>query len=148
MSFKVFPWRQIACIVGCAALFVYAQGRLEGKLRMRPAGEIGVALPLFIQVALAGGDRYLAANTAAVRALVTEPSKMAAEEFHVLAKVQEGVSWLNPYHEDNYYTAAAVLPWYGQFDSAQVILQRACCPVFRMIRFNWASPSMRTARFS
>lgn len=125
MRFKVTPWRQMLCVLVCAALFVYAQQRLESKPRLRPAGEIGVALPLFIQVALAGGDRYFAANVAAIRALVAEPSKMSAEEFHVLAKVQEDVSWLNPYHEDNYYTAAAILPWYGQFDSAQVILRRA-----------------------
>ncbi|MDE2598997.1 MAG: hypothetical protein KGL40_05180 [Rhodocyclaceae bacterium] len=125
MRFKAFPWRQIVCVLACAGVFVYAQERLEGRPRLRPAGEIGVALPLFIQVALAGGDRYFAANIAAVRALVTDPGKMTADEFHVLARVQEDVSWLNPYHEDNYYTAASVLPWYGQLESAQVILRRA-----------------------
>lgn len=125
MRFTRFPWQLILCLLLSGALFGYAQQQLEGKPRPRPSGEIGVALPLFIQVALAGGDRYFAANIAAIRALVTEPSKMSADEFHVLAKVQVDVSWLNPYHEDNYYTAAAILPWNGQLDAAQLILWRA-----------------------
>jgi hypothetical protein len=125
MHLKKRPCQLILCILLCGILFGYAQQRLKSVPRFKPVGEIGVALPLFIQVALAGGDRYFAANTAAIRALVTEPSKMSDHEFHVLAKMQEDVSWLNPYHEDNYYTAAAILPWYGQLKPAQVILWRA-----------------------
>src|SRR5690606_35666466 len=34
-------------------------------------------------------------------------------------------SWLNPGHEDNYYVAAAILPWVGEVDAAQNVLARA-----------------------
>jgi hypothetical protein len=51
--------------------------------------------------------------------------KMKPDEFAILAKVQEDVSWLNPGHEDNYYIAAAILPWHGEIDPAQIILARA-----------------------
>lgn len=84
-----------------------------------------MALPLFVQVALAGGDRNLAASWSALRALVTETARMAREEYQVLAQVQEDASWLNPAHEDNYYIAAAILPWEGQVAPTQSILRRA-----------------------
>lgn len=106
-------------------IFVAAQNRLGDVKRARVKAEIEVALPLFMQVVLAGGDRYLAASWAAIRALVTETQKMTPDEFRVLAKVQQDASWLNPAHEDNYYIAAAILPWVGQVDAAQRVLQRA-----------------------
>ncbi len=93
--------------------------------RPRVQAELEVRLPLFVQVAMAGGDRYLAASLATVRALVAETSRMEPEEYRTLALVQEDVSWLNPAHEDNYYTAAAILPWEGQLDPALRILKRA-----------------------
>jgi hypothetical protein len=43
----------------------------------------------------------------------------------VQAIVQEDAAWLNPRHEDNYYLAAAHLPWNGQIEAAQRILQAA-----------------------
>jgi len=93
--------------------------------RTRPRAEIEVVLPVFVQVALAGGDRYLAASWSSVRALVTETVRMAADEYRVLALVQRDVSWLNPAHEDNYYIATAILPWEGEVEPTQVILRRA-----------------------
>ncbi len=87
--------------------------------------EMQVALPRSVQVAMAGGDRYLAANIAAIRALWVDNSKMKPDEFGVLARVQEDVAWLNAAHEDNYYVAAAILPWSDQLDAAQRILQAA-----------------------
>lgn len=90
-----------------------------------PSPEIQVALPLFAQVALSIGDRYLAANFASIRALVTSTARMKPEEYRVLAKVQQDASWLNPAHEDNYYIAGAILPWSGELEAAQIILRRA-----------------------
>ena len=120
-----WPWQAIvALLLGCA-IFVFAQGRLSGIKRAQVSAEITIALPVFVQVVLAGGDRYLAASWAAIRALVTETSKMSAEEFRVLGLVQRDASWLNPAHEDNYYIASAILPWEGQVDAAQVVLRRA-----------------------
>lgn len=112
-------------LVGGALLFVAAQAMLRGVERPRVRAEIETRLPLFVQVAMAGGDRYLAASLAAVRALVTETSRMAPDEYRTLAQVQADASWLNPAHEDNYYTAAAILPWEGQVDATLSILRRA-----------------------
>lgn len=106
-------------------LFLFAQDRLESTKRARVSSEIDITLPLFVQVLMAGGDRYLAASWATVRALVTETGRMTPDEYTILAKVQQDASWLNPGHEDNYYIAAAILPWEGHLESAQVILRRA-----------------------
>jgi hypothetical protein len=108
-----------------AVAFVGINQRLKLAPRQSVSVEIRVALPLFVQVAMAGGDRYLAANVSAIRALWTDNFKMKREEFAILAKVQEDVAWLNPGHEDNYYIAAAILPWYDEVDAAQRILARA-----------------------
>jgi hypothetical protein len=108
-----------------AMVFVSSAQHLKLAPRQSVNVEMQVALPLFVQVAMAGGDRFLAANIAAIRALWVDNFKMQREEFKVLAKVQEDVSWLNPGHEDNYYIAAAILPWNGELDAAQRILARA-----------------------
>lgn len=120
-----WPWQAImALVLGCA-VFVFAQNRLPGIKRAQVNAEITIALPVFVQVVMAGGDRYLAASWAAIRALVTETSKMGPEDFRVLGLVQRDASWLNPAHEDNYYIATAILPWEGQVEAAQVVLRRA-----------------------
>lgn len=108
-----------------AAVFITASHALKSLPRQSVRSEMQIALPLFVQVFASMGDRYLAANLAAIRALVADTFKMRADEFSVLAKVQEDVSWLNPGHEDNYYIAAAILPWAGRVDPAQRILERA-----------------------
>ncbi|NJD35813.1 MAG: hypothetical protein FIA96_13435 [Betaproteobacteria bacterium] len=108
-----------------AAVFVSTSERLKSAPRQSVSVEMQVALPLFVQVFMAMGDRYLAADLAAIRALVVAPEKMQPDEFKILGKVQKDVSWLNPAHEDNYYTAFAILTQYGELDSAQTILARA-----------------------
>lgn len=109
----------------CAALFFVSTQHLKTAPRQRVDIEMQVALPLFVQVAMTAGDRYLAANIAAIRALVVATEKMKPEDYAILAKVQSDVSWLNPAHEDNYYIAFAILPQYGELDAAQTILARA-----------------------
>ena len=108
-----------------AVMFATAAQQLKSAPRKSVTVEMQVALPLFVQVFMAAGDRYLAANLAAIRALVVATDRMQPEEFRILAKVQKDVSWLNPGHEDNYYIAFAVLSQYGELDSAQIILARA-----------------------
>lgn len=119
---SVAPW---AALVLAAGLFALSVSGLKEVKHPRMESEIRVALPLFAQVAMTGGDRYLAANLGAVRAQITDTSKMQRDEYKVLALVQQDAAWLNPYHEDNYYSAAAILPWYGQVKGAQAILRRA-----------------------
>lgn len=116
--------------LGLAALiamtvFAATADRLKSAPRQTVHSEMRVALPLFVQVVMSMGDRYLAANIAAIRSVVTDTMKMKADEFAIMAKVQEDVSWLNPGHEDNYYVAAAILPWVGEVDAAQNVLARA-----------------------
>jgi len=108
-----------------ALVFIATSEQLRSTPRRSVSVEMQVALPLFVQVFVAAGDRYLAANLAAIRALVVATDRMRPEEFRILAKVQEDVSWLNPAHEDNYYIAFAILAQYGELDSAQTILARA-----------------------
>lgn len=120
-----FRYKGWLIALACALAFVATSERLKSVPRRSVSVEMQVALPLFVQVFMALGDRYLAANFAAIRALVVSTAKMKPAEFRILAKVQEDVSWLNPAHEDNYYIAFAILPQYGQLDAAQTILARA-----------------------
>lgn len=107
------------------AAFVIANLQLQRMPAKRVSLEMQVALPWFLQVLMAGGDRYLAANLAAIRALVSSVDEMDPDGIKVLAQVQRDVAFLNPAHEDNYYTAAAILPWEGQVEVAQEILKKA-----------------------
>jgi hypothetical protein len=125
-AMKVFSNAGLLWLALLAAIvFVSTAERLKDIPRESVSVEMQVALPLFVQVAMAGGDRFLAANVAAIRSLVVETAKMRPDEFAILAKVQEDVAWLNPGHEDNYYVAAAILPWVGQVESAQRVLAAA-----------------------
>ncbi len=117
--------RTLLLIVLLWGAYVFVAEQSRSLPRKTVGSEIRVALPLFVQVFMFGGDRYLAANVAGIRALVVETGKMSPDEFAILGRVQLDVSWLNPGHEDNYYTAAAILPWNGQLEAAQGILARA-----------------------
>ena len=108
-----------------ALSFAATAERLKSVPRQTVDLELQVALPLFVQVFMTAGDRYLAANLAAIRALVVATDKMRPEDYRILGKIQEDASWLNPAHEDNYYIATAILPWNGELDAAQTILARA-----------------------
>ena len=84
-----------------------------------------VAPPRFMQVLLAGGDRFLAANMTVFRALTVSTDNLQPDRFAVQARVQSDAAWMNPFHEDNYYLSAAALSWNGQLESAQEILASA-----------------------
>lgn len=115
----------LAALLAGLGTFVWATLQFSGLRLQQPNAEIRVALPIPIQIVLMAGDRYLAANWSSIRALVTETARMQEEEYRILAQVQQDGSWMNPAHEDNYYTAAAILPWNGELDAAQIILRRA-----------------------
>lgn len=117
--------RQWLMLCICGACFVLSTVQLKGESRAVVASEIEVALPMFVQVAMFGGDRYMAANLATIRALVTNTSAMKPSEYAILAQVQKDAAWLNPAHEDNYYIASAILPWNGELAAAQDILRKA-----------------------
>lgn len=109
-----------------ALLGVLAYTLLVPALYARPrppvSPEMEVAMPRFVQVVMAAGDRFLAANLAVFRALVVSTATMSAENYRILGIVQSDAAWLNPAQEDNYYIAAAILPWAGEVAAAQYIL--------------------------
>lgn len=114
-------------VAGCVllALFGLVSRSVLSTPRQNVGPELLVSLPLVAQIAMTGGDRYLAANLATIRAVVASTESMKAEDFAVQARIQSDASWLNPGNEDNYYIASAILPWYGQVDASQYILRRA-----------------------
>jgi len=108
-----------------ALVYALAAQRLSDLPRETAKPELLIALPRFAQVLLAGGDRYLAANLAGFRVLVADTDRMSADDYAVQAKLQRDIAWFNPSHADNYYIAAAILPWNGQLDAAQYVLGKA-----------------------
>jgi tetratricopeptide (TPR) repeat protein len=122
-------WRPAWVFFVAGGLLLAIFGLLSRDLSRAPravaGSELLVTLPIVAQVVLAGGDRYLAANLATFRALVASTEAMNADDFALQAKIQADAAWLNPAQEDNYYIAAAVLPWYGQLEASQYVLRRA-----------------------
>lgn len=119
--------RAIAVALTLLLLVAYAtaMNRLGKAPRSAVQPELLVSMPRIAQILLAGGDRHLAANLSGFRVLVAATARMEAEDYAVQARLQEDIAWLNPAHEDNYYIAAAFLPWNGHLDSAQYVLRRA-----------------------
>lgn len=118
-------WSRYLMLALAAACFALSLPQLDRVHKPTPDPEMEIALPKFAQLILAVGDPYLAANFGSIRALVSDTQRMDRESFHILAQVQKDVAWLNPAHEDNYYTAAAILPWNGEVGAAQDVLRRA-----------------------
>lgn len=108
-----------------AGIGLFAAGNQVAARRPPAESPLSVSLPVPLQLLYTGGDRFLAANVGAWRAVMVGTGKLPLETLQALARVQEDVSWLNPWHEDNYYTATAVLPWGGAVDATQTILARA-----------------------
>lgn len=98
---------------------------LYARPRTPVSAEMEIAIPRFAQVLMAAGDRFLAADMGGFRALVASTENMTAENYRILGLVQSDISWFNPAHEDNYYIAAAILPWNGELEAAQRILKAA-----------------------
>lgn len=117
------PYVSLLIFAGLFATAVMASRALP--VRPASAPELLVTLPIPAMVLMAGGDRYLAANLAAIRALVSDTRRMGGTDFAVQARLQSDVAWLNPFHLDNYYVAVAILPWNGELQAAQKILRRA-----------------------
>lgn len=115
----------IAAWTAAFVLYALAVGQLQKHRLPAMTQEMQVALPRFVQVLMTGGDRFLAANIAAWRSLVASTEKMRSDNFRIQGRLQADASWFNPAHEDNYYVAAAILPWYGELEAAQYVLRRA-----------------------
>jgi hypothetical protein len=119
--------QRLACLLGLVffGLYALAVSQISNRPSKSPAPELVTTLPVAAQVLFAGGDRYLAANLSGFRVLVASTARMGADDYRVQGRLQKDIAWLNPAHEDNYYIAAAILPWAGEVDAAQEVLQRA-----------------------
>lgn len=127
-AFLLAPsFRLAALAVLAAAIYWGAVGQLSFVARQKADTETSVKLPIFVDVALAGGDRYLAANIGTVRGMVASVEASANSEagLRLLAAIQKDVSRLNPGHEDNYYVAAGNLVGTPLHTDGQWILRRA-----------------------
>lgn len=114
-----------AALAAAAALYALSVAQVSPLLRKNTDASMQVRLPPFVQVLLAGGDRYLAADINVLRSLVVEVGRATPQQYRVQAFLQADASWFNPRHEDNYYLANGTLSWSGQADAALYILQRA-----------------------
>lgn len=116
-------------ILGGAMLLLgvlfFSLANSQRRHALSPEMELLVTTPVPIQVVGSFGDRYLAANIAVWRTLMTGSQKLSGISLKALAMIQEDASFLNPGHEDNYVMATALLPWEGYLDQTQTILQRA-----------------------
>ena len=74
------------------------------------------------QILLYAGDRFLAANIEAIRAVASATSK-GADQF--IIRAHKGVSRLNPCHEDNYWVGNASLSWGGSVKQGFEVLNNA-----------------------
>lgn len=115
----------LLCGALAATVFTVSSTQLKHAQRSSLLQEMQTVLPRAVQVVMAVGDRYLAANLAGFRALVASTETMTRDNYRIQAQVQADAAWLNPYHEDNYYVAAAILPWNDEIDAAQYVLKRA-----------------------
>lgn len=104
---------------------LYAVHTLSGAERTRSREELLVYLPPVAQLVSAAGDRYLAANVAVFRTFVAGTDRLNPGEYEILARLHQDAALFNPGHEDNYYVAAAILPWAGHVAEAQYVLARA-----------------------
>ena len=107
------------------AVYIVSQRNIQPRQNSSVAPELLVSLPRSVQVLMAAGDRNLAANLAGFRVLVADSLRMNSKDYAVQGKLQQDIAWFNPSHEDNYYIAAAFLPWNGQLDASQFVLRRA-----------------------
>lgn len=83
-----------------------------------------VVLSAPIQILMAGGDRFFAADIEYIRSAISDS---ATEETEALYRVRAHrvISQLNPCHEDNYYLGNALLTWGGAVSEGNELLLNA-----------------------
>ena len=118
-------WQFMILLLCLVIAYSWVATRWYAIEQPRSVDEMQVALPAPLQLLFTWGDRYLAANISVFRAVVVGVHQLKPQTYETLALVQQAAAQLNPYHEDNYYIAAAILPWNGQLPLTQDILSRA-----------------------
>lgn len=116
-------WRPLLVAALCWGAFAYSGLRLHDYQRLDQRLEVlRVRLPLLVQLLYSGGDPYLAANLNVFRSVVVDTGVTERETYRIQGQLQMDAARLNPLHEDNYYLAAAILPWNGQVEASQNVL--------------------------
>lgn len=119
-------WRSLLGVALAWGLFAAAGHCLREQPRLEMQSELlRVRLPLLVQLAYSGGDRFLAANTNVFRSLMVDARVTEGETYRIQGQLQVDAASFNPRHEDNYYVGAAILPWNGQVEAGQFILLNA-----------------------
>ncbi|WP_068635614.1 hypothetical protein [Thauera butanivorans] len=112
------------CLLGWV-LFSWANLQLRSHPRFDQEDLLRVRLPQLVQLSYSVGDPWLAANLNVFRSLMVDVRVREAETYRVQGQLQMDAAFFNPLHEDNYYLAAAMLPWNGQVEAGQDVLLRA-----------------------
>jgi hypothetical protein len=107
------------------AFFVLATHFLNSLPRKQGPEQLDVAISPPVQIMLAGGDRYLSANIETVRLIVLNVLDLDQRDLPILALAHRNVAFMQPCQEDNYYVAQAFLPWSGELDAADEVLEAA-----------------------
>lgn len=109
-----------------AGLFLF-----QAAVHLRDGGQgrlfepdAAIVMPAAMQVILYGGDRFLAADVEAVRAVMSGGGSRESEAAFRLRAHRE-VANLNPCHEDNYWIGNAELTWGGTYEAGLDLLDRA-----------------------
>lgn len=122
--FAYRPWT-LAFVALAVLVYALTVRHLSDLPRQQVAEGLRVRVPVLLQVMQAGGDRYLAADLAVIRSITVGTEITDSETLRVQAALAEDASLMNPRHEDNYYMAAALLPWQGYVEPGQMVLKRA-----------------------
>lgn len=117
--------RGLLLLAFLTAGYVLTYHNIWQRPRDRQKHAMAISLPAVPQLMVAFGDRYLASNIATFRAVTVGVESLPDAVYEKLGEVQMTAAKLNPKQEDNYYTAAAILPWNGQYDAGQSILTMA-----------------------
>jgi hypothetical protein len=119
-GYSTFP---LAVFIASLVLAVYASYNIKALAR-EPADEgISHVMPAPVNLLLAAGDSYLAANLIMFRVIISVGEGQV--HFKDRAELQMQAATFNPLLEDNYYQAAASLPWEGFVEEGQFVLKRA-----------------------
>lgn len=103
-------------------LFWLSTAQLGNGGAQQPDRPSAIAVAAPIQVLLYGGDRFLAADIDAIRAVASVTEKNNED---YLLRTHETVSRLNPCHEDNYWIGNASLSWGGAEEQGLDLLRNA-----------------------
>jgi hypothetical protein len=101
----------------------YFSSKMVGMERSPIDDGISHVMPGQVNILLFAGDRFLASNMLVIRSTVSVGKDLS--HYNDQSELQVQAAIVNPNSEDNYYQAAAILPWHGFVEPAQTVLSAA-----------------------